>query len=392
MTAHHDPYGYSRSGPHPAPRAARCSRGLLGVVALVIGLILGWLIYRFVFDRGTPGVDQRPVTPAGDLSAEEKATIDLFKKVSPSVAYITTLAQRVDLFRNVHEVPAGTGSGFIWDDAGHVVTNFHVVQKASGAKVTLADHSTYDASLVGVAPNFDLAVLKINAPASKPPKIPWVGTSKDLHVGQKTFAIGNPFGLDQTLTTGIVSALGRTISGVAGNPIDDVIQTDAAINPGNSGGPLLDSSGRLIGVNTAIYSPSGAYAGVGFAVPVDTVNHVVPQLIKNGRASRPELGALFLDDRLNQSLTRRIGQRGVLVMGVEPGSPAEKAGLRPTQRQGGSLIPGDVILALNGKEIDSIAGLNAHLERSQPGEKVNLRLFRDGQTFDMPVTPGGPVR
>ena len=263
MTAYDDPYGHGRPEPGAYPQpggSARSSRGVLWIGALIIGLILGWLIYRFFFDRGTPGVDPRPVTPAADLAADEKATIDLFKKVSPSVAYITTLAQRVDVFRNVQEVPAGTGSGFIWDDAGHVVTNFHVVQRASGAKVTLADHSTYDASLVGVAPNVDLAVLKINAPASKLPKIPWVGASKDLHVGQKTFAIGNPFGLDQTLTTGIVSALGRTIPGAGGQPIDDVIQTDAAINPGNSGGPLLDSSGRLIGVNTAIYSPSVTWA------------------------------------------------------------------------------------------------------------------------------------
>jgi S1-C subfamily serine protease len=389
MTAYNDPYNYDRPVPYSATSGGRRG-GPLWLGALAVGLLLGWLAYRMFFDRGTPIAEPRPVTPAGDLAADEKATVELFKKVSPSVAYITTLAHRVDLFRNVQEVPAGTGSGFIWDDAGHVVTNLHVVQKASGAQITLADHSTYDASLVGVAPNFDLAVLKINAPASKLPRIPWVGDSKDLQVGQKVFAIGNPFGLDQTLTTGIVSALGRTIPGAGGNPIDDVIQTDAAINPGNSGGPLLDSSGRLIGVNTAIYSPSGASAGVGFAVPVDTVNRVVPQLIKNGRVSRPELGAVFLDDRLNQALTRRIGKRGVLVMGVEPGSPAEKAGLRPTQRLGGTLIPGDVILALNGKEAPSIGALNAQLEKCRPGEKVNLRLFRDGQEFDMPVTLGEP--
>jgi S1-C subfamily serine protease len=389
MSYYDTPYGeYNRP---PAPPPPRPSHPLLWVGTLILGVALGWMVYRFFFDRGTPITDSRPVTPAGDLAADEKATIELFKKVSPSAAYITTLAQRVNLLtRNVQEIPRGTGSGFVWDDAGHVVTNFHVVQNASGAKVTLADHSTYDAELVGAAPNFDLAVLRIRAPASKLAKIPWVGRSKDLQVGQKVFAIGNPFGLDQTLTTGIVSALGRTIQGVAGNPIDDVIQTDAAINPGNSGGPLLDSGGRLIGVNTAIYSPSGAYAGIGFAVPVDTVNRIVPQLIKNGRVSRPELGATFLDDRLNQSLTRRMGKQGVLVFGVEPGSPAEKAGLRPTQRAGGAIIPGDVIVKLDGKDVTGIDSLNALLERYQPGDKVKLNVFREGQNADVPVTLGQP--
>jgi S1-C subfamily serine protease len=385
-----DPYGEYNRTPHPA-YSRQSRRPMPWVITLILGAVLGWGVYRVFFDRGKSIDTARPITPAGDLAPDEKATIELFKKTSPSVAYITTLTQRVNLWtRNIQEIPRGTGSGFVWDDAGHVVTNFHVVQNASGAKVTLADHSTYDAELVGAAPNFDLAVLRIRAPASKLAKIPWVGSSKELQVGQKVFAIGNPFGLDQTLTTGIVSALGRTIQGVAGNPIDDVIQTDAAINPGNSGGPLLDSAGRLIGVNTAIYSPSGAYAGIGFAVPVDTVNRIVPQLIKNGKVSRPELGATFLDERLNQSLTRRIGKQGVLVMGVEPGSPAEKASLRPTERSGGAIIPGDVIMKLNNKDVTGIESLNALLERYQPGEKVSLTVFREGQSVDVPVTLGQP--
>jgi S1-C subfamily serine protease len=221
------------------------------------------------------------------LTDDERETIALFEQASPSVVYITSLSVRRDLFTlNVLEIPQGTGSGFVWDDAGHIVTNFHVIQNADRAQVTLADRSTWVAELVGVAPAKDLAVLRIDAPAAKLRPLP-VGSSEDLRVGQTVLAIGDPFGLDQTLTTGVISALGREIESVAQIPIRDVIQTDAAINPGNSGGPLLDSSGRLIGVNAAIYSPSGAYAGIGFSIPVDTVKWVVPELIEHGELRRP---------------------------------------------------------------------------------------------------------
>lgn len=358
------------------------------VGALLVGIVLGALLFRYVLNRGTPALDARPVVPAGSLAADEKSTIDLFKKISPSVVYITTLTQRMNLWtRNVTEVPQGTGSGFIWDDAGHIVTNFHVVKGASGAKVTLNDHTTYDAELVGVAPNQDLAVLKINAPRDKLAKIPWVGRSGDLQVGQKVYAIGDPFGLDQTLTTGIISALGRTIESVAGTPIDNAIQTDAAINPGNSGGPLLDSSGRLIGVNTAIYSPSGASAGIGFAIPVDNVNRIVPQLIKTGKVARPDLGAVF-DERLNQSVIDQTGVPGALVLGIDPGSPAAAAGLRPTQRSGGRIILGDMIDQIDGKPVKSVADLNAELERHSNGDKITLGVEREGKHVEVPVTLG----
>ena len=232
----------------------------------------------------------RNESPGMGLTASEVSTIKLFENAAPSVCFITTSNVRQDYWsRNVMEIPGGTGSGFVWDNKGHIVTNYHVIQKADRYQVTLSDQSTYEAELVGVAPDKDLAVLRIDVPKRNLRPIP-VGNSVDLRVGQSVFAIGNPFGLDQTLTTGIVSALGREIQSVAKIPIRDVIQTDAAINPGNSGGPLLDSSGRLIGVNTAIYSPSGASAGIGFSIPVNVVRWVVPDLIQFGKVKRPVMG------------------------------------------------------------------------------------------------------
>ncbi|MEP0346693.1 S1C family serine protease, partial [Rhodopirellula bahusiensis] len=213
---------------------------------------------------------------AGNLADTETRTIELFRVTSPSVVHITTSKVARDYFSmNVQEIPQGSGTGFVWDKAGHIVTNNHVIQNADVAMVAFDDQTSYPAKLVGVAPDKDLAVLLIDAPAERLRPIPR-GVSADLEVGRTALAIGNPFGLDQTLTTGVISALGREIKSDSGVPIKDVIQTDAAINPGNSGGPLLDRSGQLIGVNTAIYSPSGAYAGIGFAIPVDTVRWVVP--------------------------------------------------------------------------------------------------------------------
>ena len=263
-----------------------------------------WLAYE-TFKPSLLDPDARPrvVTARGDLALDEQATIDLFRSASPSVVYITSIAFRRNLFSlNVYEIPQGTGSGFIWDDQGRIVTNYHVISDANRIEVTLADRSTWKGVLVGAAPDRDIAVLKISAPSSKLQPIT-IGDSTDLQVGQKVFAIGNPFGLDQTLTTGIVSALGREITSRTGRTIHDVIQTDAAINPGNSGGPLLDSAGRLIGVNTAIYSPSGASAGVGFAVPISEVNKVVPEIIRKGRVIRPGLGVSLA----NKTLTRDLG-------------------------------------------------------------------------------------
>src|SRR6185503_17716225 len=224
----------------------------------------------------------RPVAVRGPLSPDERNTIAVFEAVSPSVVYITTVQHVRDFFsRNVMRVPQGTGSGFVWDEQGRVVTNYHVISGAQEALVTLGDQRSYSAKLVGASPEHDLAVLEIDVPENLPPPVP-VGSSAELRVGQTVLAIGNPFGLDHTLTTGIVSALNRTVENERGGPIENVIQTDAAINPGNSGGPLIDSAGRLVGINTMIYSPSGAYAGIGFAVPVDTINRVVPRIIAYG--------------------------------------------------------------------------------------------------------------
>ena len=390
MSTYIDPFPTLQPPLYPPPPQIRPDypqpprvRPLTLVLVLIFGLLGGFAFYRFVWDRGRVLADPRPVTARGDLADDEKSTVDLFRRSSPSVVYITTLVQAQDYrTRNIFDVPQGTGSGFVWDDAGHIVTNFHVIRQATGAQVTLNDHSTYPADLVGAAPEYDLAVLRIKAPASKLPPIP-IGTSGDLLVGQKVFAIGNPFGLDQSLTTGVLSALGRTIQGVAGNEIEDVIQTDAAINPGNSGGPLLDSAARLIGVNTAIYSPSGSSAGIGFAVPVDTVNRVVPQLIRNGQIVRPRLPVRF-EERLSDAVPQRMGVNGVLIIGVDP--RAAGTGLRGTRRMpSGQIAWGDIIQGVDGKPVKSLKDLYKMLEGYRAGDTVTLTVFRGGSQVEIQV-------
>ena len=274
-----------------------------------------------------PAVQPPVITPRGDIGADERATIELFKAVSPSVVHITTHRVERDFFSlDLQKIPRGTGTGFVWDTQGHIVTNFHVIRDADLAYVAFADQSSLPAKLVGVAPEKDLAVLRMEAPPESLRPVT-IGSSHDLEVGLKSFAIGNPFGLDHTLTTGVVGALGREIESATGLPIKDVIQTDAAINPGNSGGPLLDSSGRLIGVNTAIFSPSGAYAGIGFAIPVNTVSWVVPQLIQYGKTIRPGLQLTLASERIAE----RLGLPGVLILEVAPRSTAAAAELQPTR-------------------------------------------------------------
>ncbi|KAH9742193.1 hypothetical protein KPL70_002875 [Citrus sinensis] len=322
------------------------------------------------------------VTPQRKLQTDELATVRLFQENTPSVVNITNLAARQDAFTlDVLEVPQGSGSGFVWDSKGHVVTNYHVIRGASDIRVTFADQSAYDAKIVGFDQDKDVAVLRIDAPKDKLRPIP-IGVSADLLVGQKVYAIGNPFGLDHTLTTGVISGLRREISSAAtGRPIQDVIQTDAAINPGNSGGPLLDSSGSLIGINTAIYSPSGASSGVGFSIPVDTVsyhrelgfgfvNGIVDQLVKFGKVTRPILGIKFAPD---QSV-EQLGVSGVLVLDAPPNGPAGKAGLLSTKRDAyGRLILGDIITSVNGKKVSNGSDLYRILDQCKVGDELLLQ-------------------
>lgn len=333
-----------------------------------------------------PTAQPRAVAPRAALDAEELNNIGVFKRVSPSVVHITTLAVQRDFFSlRTSEQPRGTGTGFIWDEGGHIVTNFHVIQDGDRATVTLADQSSYPARLVGAFPDRDIAVLRIEASRDKLPAIQ-IGSSRELQVGQKVYAIGNPFGLDQTLTTGIVSALNREIESVTRRTIKGAIQTDAAINPGNSGGPLLDSAGRLIGVNTAIYSPSGASAGIGFAIPVDEVNRIVPRLIRDGRFIRPALGVTAGPAQLTQALG---APKGVLLVNVAENSPAAAAGLKPFGRdRSGRIVQGDVITAIDGQAVADLDDLLSLLETRQIGEKVALTVWRGGQTRKVSATLG----
>ncbi|MBK8623538.1 MAG: trypsin-like peptidase domain-containing protein [Saprospiraceae bacterium] len=332
---------------------------------------------------------RREAAPVTFLTNSEEATIRLFEVAAPSVCFITTSTVREDFWsRNVMEIPSGTGSGFIWDKEGHIITNFHVIQNASKIMVTLSDRSVYEAKVVGHEANKDLAVLKIDASGDKLIPIP-VGQSSQLRVGQSVYAIGNPFGLDQTLTTGVISALGREITSLTGRPIRDVIQTDAAINPGNSGGPLLDSSGRLIGVNTMIYSPSGASAGIGFSIPVDEVNWVVSDLIKYGVLKRPVMGIQLLSEQNAQNW----GVEGVMVYAVEPDSPAEKAGLKGVNRNRfGEIEAGDIITKINGKEVKNNNDLFLVLEKYNPGDKIEVGFNREEKAMKTSLTLASSVK
>ncbi len=355
---------------------------LVGLVLMTAWQSIPLIQAEFLASRAEP----RAVTPRGDLAADEQATIALFEQARDSVVFIATTERVVNPWtRNALQVPRGTGSGFVWDRLGHVVTNDHVIAGASAATVRLADGRAYNAVLVGTSPAHDLAVLRIGVGTGRPEPLP-IGTSHDLRVGQKVFAIGNPFGLDWTLTTGIISALNRELPSETGAVIERLIQTDAAINPGNSGGPLLDSAGRLIGVNTAIYSPSGASAGIGFAVPVDTVNRVVPRLIAQGRYIRPSLG-IRAEEQLNAALSARLGIEGVFVLEVEPGSAAERAGIRPARlgRDAG-FQTGDVILEVEGRPLRRVAELLAALDRHAPGDTLTLTILRDGARLEIAVT------
>ena len=370
-----------RSNRSPAPASVPA-----WLVSLLLLAVAGVMLQNAGYLPGFGGRaarESRPITPRGDLSEDEKSTIQIFREASPSVVHITTLKFRRDgLSLNEMEIPEGTGTGFIYDDAGHVVTNFHVIRSATAARVMLADNSTWDATLVGYEPDKDIAVLKIDAPPGRLKKVA-IGESAGLQVGQKVFAIGSPFGLDQTLTTGVISGLGREIESIGGRPIEGAIQTDAAINPGNSGGPLLDSAGRVIGVNTLIVSHSGSFSGVGFAVPVDIVNQVVPEIIRSGRVERGDPGVQLFDD----SIARRLGvKRGVLVNRVLANSGADAAGIQPTYRDiTGAIHLGDVITEIAGRTIIGNSDYQKSLDGKKPGDEISVVVARQNRTAKLKV-------
>jgi S1-C subfamily serine protease len=331
-----------------------------------------------------------PPTPApqevsGDLTADERRIVEVFRRASASVVHIANIRVRQDLFSfDVLQIQQGTGSGFVWDRSGHIVTNLHVLEGGDSFKVRLADQSEYEAKVIGYAASKDIAVLRVvDAPASKFTPLP-LGVSQRLLVGQTVLAVGNPFGLDHSLTVGVVSALGRELRSPGGRKIYDVIQTDAAINPGNSGGPLLDSSGRLIGVNSAIYSPSGASAGIGFAIPVDAVKRLVPQLIARRRPVVPSIGIVALPE----SIATRNQLDGVVVQEVVPGSPAARVGLEGLRRaHGGGFFLGDLIVAVNGKPVQSVDEMTHIFEQQGVGATVELTVVRRGEkrTIKVPL-------
>jgi S1-C subfamily serine protease len=378
------------------PATTRQSSNLNWLVFFLL-LLVGVLVLRTLYPSLSPLMDPtaaaRAVTPRGDLAEDEKATIEIFREASPSVVHITTFNQVVNDFKFDDSQTQGFGSGFIWSEEGYVVTNYHVLQNSGGAKVTLANGTTHTARFVGGSPDFDLAVLKIDVPSVKLKPL-LVGESANLEVGQKVFAIGNPFGLDQTLTTGVIGGLGRQIRSISNHPIQGVIQTDAAINPGNSGGPLLDSAGRLIGVNTMIYSPNGTSAGIGYAVPVDTVNRVVPQLISTGQVERPVLGIAIWADATVKYFVREktLPREGVLVLAVPPSSSdADSDKLRPTTRsEDGTLILGDLIVGFNDRDIKDSSDLYAALDERKIGEVVTLKIIRGAQEHQIKLKLRSP--
>jgi S1-C subfamily serine protease len=328
----------------------------------------------------------------------EKQVMRVYEEAGPGVVNVTSRSITYDFFLN--PVPQeGSGSGFVFDGAGNIVTNYHVVEGADELQVTFADGTMARAAVVGTDASNDLAVIRVDLDASRLHQLP-LGDSENLQVGRFVVAIGNPFGLEQTLTTGVVSSLGRVIRSPDDRFIGEIIQTDAAINPGNSGGPLLDLNGNVIGVNSAILSPSRASAGIGFAIPASTVRRVVPELIARGRYPHPWLGVSMMDmgpslaAALNRAGARVPPGGGILVAEVVRGEPAHRAGIRGAQRivrLGNLRVPlgGDFILSINGEPVEDMRALTVFLEtRTRVGERARLSLWRDGEVFDVEVILG----
>lgn len=323
-----------------------------------------------------------PLSPHARLE-DENNTVSVFKAVAPSVVFVTQKRMRTDYWGGTQvEVPAGSGSGFVWDDQGHIVTNFHVIDGAQSVTVNLQNAKSFTATVVGTEPRKDIAILKIDAPKELLVPIKIAPKEPAMEVGQKTIAIGNPFGLDHTLTTGVISALGRQVEGAGGVTIRDMIQTDAAINPGNSGGPLLDSVGHLIGMNTMIYSRSGQSSGIGFAVPSSTIARVVPQIIATGRAEQVGMGVNI--DPAGR-IERRIRVKGVVVLGVTPNGPAAKAGIEGVKEQDRALTINDIIIAIDEHPVGDYDDLYTVLDQKKAGEKVTVTILRGDKKRTVPV-------
>ncbi len=347
---------------------------LIAVLALLAASVAQPYVMRLLLTDATP----RPVTARGDLSESEQSIIELFERVSPSVVQVVSRHGGRNIF---DEDNAGvqSGTGFVWDGAGDIVTNNHVVDGTTEVAVRLATGNALAADIVGTAPNYDLAVIRLRNPQTVLKPVA-VGSSADLKIGQFAFAIGNPFGLDQSLTFGVISALHRRLPTSSGHQITNVIQTDAAVNPGNSGGPLLDSSGRVVGVNTAIISPSGSNAGIGFAIPMDVVNRVVPQLIRDGRVPTPGIGIVAVSE---QDATR-LGVEGIPILRTLPNSPAARAGLRGVDTRTGAL--GDVIVSVNGKPVQRLSDLTNELDEIGVGHDVKIGILYNNHSETITVT------
>jgi len=374
---------------HPEQELTRVSHPALRAGVILAGLVLAALVFLSSTDYWSApaqtyymNVQPRPVAERGQLTADEESTITAFKTVSPCVVFITSKQATRSLFRlSAMEVSEDAGSGFVWDANGYIVTNYHVVENSQLIQVTLGDQSVWKAHRVGTDPDKDIAVIKIDAPNDVLRPIA-VGTSSDLQVGQRVYAVGNPFGYDQTMTAGIISGLGREIKSVTNRPIKGVIQTDAPLNPGNSGGPLLDSAGRVIGMTTAILSPTGAYAGIGFAIPIDTINRTVPVIIRGESKPRPRVGITTAEDHI----VRRLGLEGVLILDVLPNSTAEKAGLHETKRKDdGKVGLGDLIVAIDGQPVRTSDDLFRIIDEHAVGDTVKLTIQRDGEKMDVDV-------
>ena len=358
-----------------------------------IAVSIVFAVLAFTCKQLSPSPDAAATTPASSVASatppasppavrieDERNTISVFRAVAPSTVFVTQLRVVQDYWGGgAQEVPAGSGSGFVWDDKGHVVTNFHVVDGARAVTVTFHDQQSFEAKVVGTEPRKDIAVLKVDAPAKLLVPIK-AARATQLEVGQKAIAIGNPFGLDQTLTTGVVSAIGRHLQGAGGVTIRDMIQTDCAINPGNSGGPLLDSAGELIGMNTMIFSKSGASAGIGFAVPVATIARIVPQIIKTGSAEQLGLG-IGIDP--NQRLERRLGIRGVVVLTVPENSAAAKSGLRGITQTRRGIVLGDIIVGLDDRRVETFDDLYTALDAHKAGDAVKVTVLRGEETVPL---------